>query len=167
MFFISYHFGERSHNVQAPLSKWPRARKRIENSSKLVNIWHEPLTLITFLNVFLRLLLHTWSLISLGNSPMRQGSSSGVTPTNPFHVASLRVILMPRDIYKANKGQRKNACITFYPRTAKTEELFFVLFQLRNSLQAVYLFPGMVIWNPSSLDLTWSGGSEAYLSVTK
>ena len=53
--------------------------------------------------------------------------------------------MMPRGVHKTNKDQRKNACITFYPQTAKTEELFFVLFLFRTSRQAVYLFQDIVI----------------------
>ena len=52
---------------------------------------------------------------------------------------------MPRGVYKADKDQKKNVYIIFYPKTAKNEELSFVLFQLQTSLQAVYLVQGTAI----------------------
>ena len=84
VFFISHCLWERSHNVQAPLSKRPRIRKRVENPSRLVNVRRKPLTLIAFLDILLRLFLHVQPPVSLGKSPVRQGSLSCMTSTNPF-----------------------------------------------------------------------------------
>ena len=52
---------------------------------------------------------------------------------------------MPRDVHKADMVQKKNACTTFCPRTAKTKELSFVLSQLLTSLQAVYPFQEIIV----------------------
>ena len=73
--FVSQCFRERTYNIQTPLSKRPRAGKRIKNSPRLVNVWSESLTLVIFSNIFLRFFLHAWPPVSLGNGPVRQGSS--------------------------------------------------------------------------------------------
>ena len=67
--FVSKCFKERTYNIQTPLRKRPRAGKRIKNSSRLVNIWSESLTLVTFFNIFLRFFLHAYPPISLRNGP--------------------------------------------------------------------------------------------------
>ena len=59
-----------SHNVQAPLDKWPRTREWIQNPSRLMNIRGVPLTLIILINVILGSFLHTWPPISLVKSSM-------------------------------------------------------------------------------------------------
>ena len=69
--FVSKCFRERTYNVQAPLSKRPKAGKRIEIFSMLVNVWSESLTLITFSGIFLRFFLHAWPLVSLSNGSVR------------------------------------------------------------------------------------------------
>ena len=69
--FISYCFRERTYNIQSSLNKRPRAGKRIKNFSRLVNVWRESLTLITFPNIFLCLFLLVWPPVSLGNGLMR------------------------------------------------------------------------------------------------
>ena len=69
--FVSECFRERTYNIKTPLSKRPRAGKRIKNSSRLVNVWSESLTLVTFSNIFLRFFLHAWPPISLSNGPVR------------------------------------------------------------------------------------------------
>ena len=145
MLFISYCFRERTYNIQTTLSKRPRAGKRIENSSRLVNVWRESLTLITFPNIFLCFLLHAWPPVSLSNSPMGQRSSSYVTPTNTFMQLFQEWFWCVRMYTKADKDQKTNAYTIFYLRTAKTEELSFVFFQFRTSPQAIYLFQGTAI----------------------
>ena len=52
---------------------------------------------------------------------------------------------MPRDVHKADMVEKKNACTTFYPRTAKTEELSFILSQILTSPQAIYHFQEIAI----------------------
>ena len=69
--FVFECFRERTYNVQALLSKRPRARKRIENPSRLVNVWSESLILITFFDIFFRFFMHAWPPISLSNGPVR------------------------------------------------------------------------------------------------
>ena len=39
--FTSYCLREKTYNIQAPLGKGPRARKKIKNSSRLMNVWRE------------------------------------------------------------------------------------------------------------------------------
>ena len=75
-------FGERTDNIKTPLSKRPGAGERVKDSSGLVDIWGESLTLITLLCIFLGLPLHVRPPVSLGKCPVRQQSSSGVTSTN-------------------------------------------------------------------------------------
>ena len=36
--FTSYYFREMTYNIQAPLGERPRAKKKIKNSSKLMNV---------------------------------------------------------------------------------------------------------------------------------
>ena len=69
--FISYCFREKTYNIQSPLSKRPRAGERIENSSRLVNFWREPLALITSLDIFLCLFLHVRPPVPLSNDSVR------------------------------------------------------------------------------------------------
>jgi len=52
---------------------------------------------------------------------------------------------MPLDVHKADMVQKKIVYTTFYLRTAKTEELSFVLSQLLTYLQAIYPFRGIAV----------------------
>ena len=63
----------------------------------------------------------------------------------PLRAAPPEVIMMLRGAHKASKDQRKSACIIFYPRRARTEELFLVLYQLQTFPQVVHPFPGIAI----------------------
>ena len=81
---ISRHLGERAYNVQALLSEWPRAGQRIKDSSRLVYVWWEPLTLVALPNIFLCLLLHIWPPIVLSDGSVRQRSTSSVASVNPL-----------------------------------------------------------------------------------
>ena len=74
-------FGERSDNIKTPLRERPRAREGVENPSGLVDIRSKSLALIALLGVLLGLSLHVRPPVSLGEGPMRQRPSSGVTPT--------------------------------------------------------------------------------------
>ena len=69
--FTSYCFREMTYNIQALLGKRPRAKKRIKNSFRLMNVWRKSLTLITFFNIFLCFLLHARPPVSLSNGSMR------------------------------------------------------------------------------------------------
>ena len=51
---VSYSLRKGSHYIPAPLSVWPGARQRIQNSSLLVDIWGIPLTLVTLFYIVLR-----------------------------------------------------------------------------------------------------------------
>ena len=62
---IPYCPRKRSYNIQAPLSKRPKVRKRIEDAPWLMNIWDKSLTLVTLLYVLLCFLLHIRPPISL------------------------------------------------------------------------------------------------------
>ena len=75
-------FGERSDNIKAPLCERPWAREGVENPSGLVDIRGESLALVAFLSVFLGLSLHVRPLVSLGECPVCQRPSSGVTSAN-------------------------------------------------------------------------------------
>ena len=44
----------------------------------------KPLALVTFLNILQRFLLHSRPLVALGKGSVLQGSSSYVTPADPF-----------------------------------------------------------------------------------
>ena len=81
---IPYSFGERTDNIKTPLSKRPGAGERVKDSSGLVDIWGESLTLITLLCIFLGLSLHVRPPVSLGERPVRQRSPSSVTSINPL-----------------------------------------------------------------------------------
>ena len=83
-FLIPCCLRERSYNIQAPLSKWPRAGQRIKDSSWLMNVWGKSLALVTFLHIFLCYLLHVQPPISMCKDSVRQGSTSCVVSTNPF-----------------------------------------------------------------------------------
>ena len=63
--FIPCCLRERTYNIQAPLSKRPRAGQRIKDSSRLMNAWGKSLALVTFLHILLCLPLHIWLPISL------------------------------------------------------------------------------------------------------
>ena len=73
-----------SYNIQALLSKRPRARQMIEDTLWLMNIWGKFLTLVTLLYVLFCFLLHIRPLISLSEGSVRQGSVLCVASTNPF-----------------------------------------------------------------------------------
>ena len=75
-------FREGTDDIKTPLSKRPRAREGVKDSSRLVDIWGESLALITLLRIFLGISLHIRPPVSLGECPVRQRSSSCVTPTN-------------------------------------------------------------------------------------
>ena len=75
-------FRERTDNIKTPLCKRPRAGEGVKDSSRLVDIWGESLALITLLRIFLGIALHIRPPVSLGECPVRQRSSSCVTPTN-------------------------------------------------------------------------------------
>ena len=60
------------YNIQAPLSKRPRAGQMIKDTSWLMNVWGKSLVLITFLHILLCLPLHIWPPISLGEGSVRQ-----------------------------------------------------------------------------------------------
>ena len=77
-------FGERIDNIKTPLSKQPGAGEGVKDSSGLVDIWGESLALIALLCIFLGLSLHVRPPVSLGERPVRQRPSSGVTSTNPL-----------------------------------------------------------------------------------
>ena len=53
--------------------------------------------------------------------------------------------MIPRGVHKADMVKKKNICATFCPRTAKTEEPFFLLPQLLISPQAIYHFQGIAV----------------------
>ena len=48
------------YDIQAPLSKRPRAGQWIEYPPWLMYIWRKPLALVALLHVFVRLFLHVW-----------------------------------------------------------------------------------------------------------
>ena len=75
---------ERPYNIQAPLSKKPRAGQRIKDTPWLIDVWGKSLALVTLLHIFLHVLLHVRPPISLGESFMRQRPTSCVASTNPF-----------------------------------------------------------------------------------
>ena len=128
--FVSKCFKERTYNIQTPLSKRPRAGKRIKNSSRLVNVWSESLTLVTFFNIFLRFFLHAYPPISLRNGP----GGIRIFPLCGFRrflrVVPLEVILISRDVHKVDMAQKTNVYTTFCPWTTKIKELSFVFSQL-------------------------------------
>ena len=61
---------EWTYNIQAPLCEKPRTGQRIKNSSRLVNVWGKPLTLVTLLCIVLCFFLHLRPLVALCKSPM-------------------------------------------------------------------------------------------------
>ena len=77
-------FREGTDDIKTPLSKRPRAREGVKDSSRLVDIWGESLALITLLCKFLGFSLHVRPPVFLGECPMRQRSSSCVTSKNPL-----------------------------------------------------------------------------------
>ena len=81
---IPYCLREMPYDIQAPLSKRPRARQRIENTPWLMNIRSKSLTLVTLLHVLLCFLLYIQPPISLSEGFVRQGSASCVASTNPL-----------------------------------------------------------------------------------
>ena len=80
---IPCYFGEKAYDVQSPLTKGPRAGQWIENSSKLMNIWHKSLALITLLYILLCFILHIWLPITLCEGPVGQGSAPVWLPQIP------------------------------------------------------------------------------------
>ena len=63
-----------------------------------------------------------------------------------FHVTPQGVALMPQDVCIASMAQKKSACITFGPRTAKTEEPFFAPCQPLTSPWSIQLGPTIIWW---------------------
>ena len=57
---------------------------------------------------------------------------------------------MPQDICIASMAQKKSAYTIFEPQTARTEEPFYVLYQLMTSPQVGYPPSRIVLWGPSS-----------------
>ena len=75
---------KRSYNIQALLSKRPRAKQRIEDNSWLMNIWGKSLILVTLLYVLLYFLLHIRPPIYLSEGFIRQEFTPSMASTNPF-----------------------------------------------------------------------------------
>ena len=82
--FIPCCLRERTYNVQAPLSKRPRAGQRIKDSFGLMNVWCKSLALVTLLHILLFFLLHIWPSIALSEGPIRQRTAPRVASINPF-----------------------------------------------------------------------------------
>ena len=68
--FVPYCPGKWPDDIQAQLSERPRAGQWIEGPSWLMYVWCKPLTLVTFLHVFMRFFLHVQPPVALGDGPM-------------------------------------------------------------------------------------------------
>ena len=71
IFLVFCCLGKRLDNIQALLSKRPRAGQRIKNPSWLVYVRRKSLALVALLHIFLCLLLHVGPLIALCDGLMR------------------------------------------------------------------------------------------------
>ena len=86
---------------------------------------------------------------------------------------------MPRGVHKADKDQKKNAYITFYPRTAKTEELFFVFFlvsdfssgnislSMNSDMGSIQLGPSLIWWIQGTSLCNGVGVHKSSISITR
>ena len=82
--FIPCRFRKRTYNVRSSLSKGPRARQWVKDSSWLMNVWGKSLALVSLLHIFVCFLLYIWPPIALCKGPVRQRPSPRVASTNPF-----------------------------------------------------------------------------------
>ena len=69
--FIPHCLRERANNVQAPLSKWPRAGQGVKDPSRLVDVWCISLALITLFYIFFFFFLYVCPPVALSDGLVR------------------------------------------------------------------------------------------------
>ena len=115
-----------------------------------MDIWGIPLTLVTFLCIFLGGSWHAMPPISLGKGSMCQRPTLCMTPHICPHVTlPIRAPLF-LDVRKLNMVLSKSACITFALQIASSKEHFYTSSLPLTFPRATIPASKRLLWGPSS-----------------